>query len=108
MTSGNINSVNCLVQQNKLRILIPHSEINNLNDENYTLYESSKFLVTSSNLFKYIQLFSSELYDSETDSYDVKISLRSHKRIPKVITKSFNSSIIRADSYLKTLLHPFF
>ena len=108
MTSGNVNSVNCLVQQNKLRILIPHSEINNLNDENYTLYESSKFLVTSSNLFKYIQLFSSELYDSETDSYDVKISLRSHKRIPKVITKSFNSSIYKNRFLYEDIATPFF
>ena len=59
-----------------------------LKDDNYSLYENNRILVTSNKLFQFINLFSSEFYDSEANSYNLKISLRNHKRIPKVITKN--------------------
>ena len=108
MNSTNPHSINCTVEKNKLRISIPSTEIDKLKDDNYSLYENNRILVTSNKLFQFINLFSSEFYDSEANSYNLKISLRNHKRIPKVITKNFDSSIYKSRFLYEDIATPFF
>ena len=62
MNSTNPHSINCTVEKNKLRISIPSTEIDKLKDDNYSLYENNRILVTSNKLFQFINLFSSEFF----------------------------------------------